>query len=82
MQVATFPRPELVQMAEMLARDKGIEKSAVLEAMEQGKICIIRMRDMDFDDEVSVDILTSFFIQKICKSVILCKSMRIRIFIY
>ena len=36
MQVATFPRPELVQMAEMLARDKGIEKSAVLEAMEQG----------------------------------------------
>ena len=27
MQVATFPRPELVQMAEMLARDKGIEKS-------------------------------------------------------
>lgn len=36
MQVATLPRPELVQMAEMLARDKGIEKSAVLEAMEQG----------------------------------------------
>ncbi|MBR5130803.1 MAG: transcription termination/antitermination protein NusA [Alphaproteobacteria bacterium] len=36
MQIATLPRPELVQMAEMLARDKGIEKTAVLEAMEQG----------------------------------------------
>lgn len=36
MQVATFPRPELIQMADSLARDKGITKEAVLEAMEQG----------------------------------------------
>lgn len=36
MQVATLPRPELVQMADTLAREKGIDKSAVLEAMEQG----------------------------------------------
>lgn len=36
MQVATLPRPELIQMADTLAREKGIEKEAVLEAMEQG----------------------------------------------
>jgi hypothetical protein len=33
--------------------------------MEHGKVILIRMRDIDFDDEVSVDILTTFFIQKI-----------------
>ena len=26
MQVSTLPRPELIQMADMLAREKGIEK--------------------------------------------------------
>ncbi len=36
MQIATLPRPELIQMADMLAREKGITKSDVLEAMEQG----------------------------------------------
>ena len=36
MQVSTLPRPELIQMADLLAREKGIEKQAVLEAMEQG----------------------------------------------
>lgn len=36
MQSATLPRPELIQMADMLAREKNIEKTAVLEAMEQG----------------------------------------------
>ncbi|MDD3669453.1 MAG: transcription termination factor NusA [Alphaproteobacteria bacterium] len=36
MQIATLPRPELIQMAEMLARDKGIDKDAVLKAMEEG----------------------------------------------
>jgi N utilization substance protein A len=36
MQVSTLPRPELIQMADILAREKGIDKSAVLEAMEQG----------------------------------------------
>lgn len=36
MQVSTLPRPELIQMADILAREKGIEKQAVLEAMEQG----------------------------------------------
>lgn len=32
---ATLPRPELLQMAELVARDKGIEKEDVLTAMEQ-----------------------------------------------
>ena len=36
MQVSTLPRPELIQMADILAREKGIDKMAVLEAMEQG----------------------------------------------
>lgn len=36
MQNATLPRPELIQMADMLAREKNIEKNAVLAAMEQG----------------------------------------------
>ena len=36
MQIATLPRPELIQMAEILARDKGIDKAAVLKAMEEG----------------------------------------------
>ena len=48
----------------MLSKDPNNNINFV-EAMEQGKIVIIRMRDIDFDDEVSVDILTSFFIQKI-----------------
>ncbi|MBR6412172.1 MAG: transcription termination/antitermination protein NusA [Alphaproteobacteria bacterium] len=36
MQVSTLPRPELIQMADILAREKNIDKSAVLDAMEQG----------------------------------------------
>lgn len=36
MQVATLPRPELIQMADALARDKNITKADVLDAMEQG----------------------------------------------
>ena len=36
MQVSTLPRPELIQMADILAREKNIDKQAVLEAMEQG----------------------------------------------
>ncbi len=36
MQSATLPRPELIQMADMLAREKNIEKADVLGAMEQG----------------------------------------------
>ena len=36
MQVSTLPRPELIQMADILAREKNIDKAAVLEAMEQG----------------------------------------------
>ena len=36
MQIATLPRPELIQMADALAREKDITKSDVLEAMEQG----------------------------------------------
>ena len=36
MQNATLPRPELIQMADVLAHEKGIEKEAVLKAMEEG----------------------------------------------
>ena len=36
MQTSTLPRPELIQMADLLAREKGIEKEAVLKAMEEG----------------------------------------------
>ncbi len=36
MQIATLPRPELIQMADLLAREKNIDKGSVLEAMEQG----------------------------------------------
>lgn len=36
MQIATLPRPELIQMADTLAREKGITKADVLDAMEQG----------------------------------------------
>ncbi len=36
-----------------------------VEAMEQGKIVIIRMRDCDFEDETSKDVLMTFFMQKI-----------------
>ena len=36
MQNATLPRPELIQMADLLAHEKGIEKEAVLHAMEEG----------------------------------------------
>ena len=36
MQTATLPRPELIQMAENLAREKNIDKEDVLVAMEQG----------------------------------------------
>ncbi len=32
---ATLPRPELIQMADIVARDKGIDKESVLTAMEQ-----------------------------------------------
>lgn len=35
-QTATLPRPELIQMADALASEKGITKADVLEAMEQG----------------------------------------------
>lgn len=36
-----------------------------VDAMNEGKVILIRMRDKDFDDEVSKDVLTTFFIQKI-----------------
>src|ERR1700692_3680946 len=32
---ATFARPELLQVADTVARDKGIDRDEVLEAMEQ-----------------------------------------------
>lgn len=36
-----------------------------VKSMDEGKVIIIRMRDKDFDDETSIDVLTTFFIQKI-----------------
>src|SRR5438034_9938051 len=35
METATYARPELLQVADTVARDKGIDKDEVLEAMEQ-----------------------------------------------
>src|ERR1700681_1338509 len=32
---ASFPRPELLQVADTVARDKGIDRDEVLQAMEQ-----------------------------------------------
>lgn len=48
----------------MLSKDPK-DNIDFIEAMEQGKVILIRMRDTDFDDEASIDILTTFFIQKI-----------------
>ena len=39
-----------------------------VKAMEEHKVILIRMRDKDFDDDISIDILTSFFLQKIWAS--------------
>lgn len=36
-----------------------------IKAMNEGKVIIIRMRDSEFDDKTSKDILTTFFMQKI-----------------
>ena len=36
MQTSTLPRPELIQIADIVARERGIEKEAVLKAMEDG----------------------------------------------
>ena len=36
MQTATLPRPELIQMADLLAHEKGLDKAAILSAMEEG----------------------------------------------
>jgi len=36
MQNATLPRPELIQIADVLAHEKGIDKESVLHAMEEG----------------------------------------------
>jgi N utilization substance protein A len=35
MQTTTYPRPELLQVADTVARDKGIDRDEVLQAMEQ-----------------------------------------------
>lgn len=48
----------------MLSKDPEDNVNFV-DAMEEGKVILIRMRDIDFDDDISIDILTTFFIQKI-----------------
>lgn len=48
----------------MLSKDPK-DNVDFVKAMEEGKIILIRMRDIDFDDDISIDILTTFFIQKI-----------------
>lgn len=48
----------------MLSKDPE-DNVDFVDAMEQGKVILIRMRDIDFDDDISIDILTTFFIQKI-----------------
>lgn len=48
----------------MLSKDPK-DNVDFVDAIEQGKVILIRMRDIDFDDDISIDILTTFFIQKI-----------------
>lgn len=48
----------------MLSKDPE-DNINFVDAMEEGKVVLIRMRDIDFDDDISIDILTTFFIQKI-----------------
>ena len=48
----------------MLSKDPK-DNVDFVDAMEEGKVVLIRMRDIDFDDDISIDILTTFFIQKI-----------------
>lgn len=57
-------------MRENIIIDEMISKSPennidFVKAMEEHKVILIRMRDKDFDDDISIDILTSFFLQKI-----------------
>lgn len=57
-------------MRENIIIDEMISKSPennidFVKAMEERKVILIRMRDKDFDDDISIDILTSFFLQKI-----------------
>ena len=48
----------------MLSKDPK-DNVDFVKVMEEGKVVLIRMRDIDFDDDISIDILTTFFIQKI-----------------
>lgn len=48
----------------MLSKDPK-DNVDFVDATEEGKVVLIRMRDIDFDDDISIDILTTFFIQKI-----------------
>lgn len=48
----------------MFAKDPR-ENIDLIKAMDEGKVIIIRMRDKDFDDKTSKDVLTTFFMQKI-----------------
>ena len=41
------------------------ENIDLIKAMDEGKVIIIRMRDCDFDDVTSKDVVTTFFMQKI-----------------
>jgi hypothetical protein len=57
-------------MRENIIIDEMISKTPennidFVKAMEERKVILIRMRDKDFDDDISIDILTSFFLQKI-----------------
>lgn len=57
-------------MRENIIIDEMISKTSennidFVKAMEEHKVILIRMRDKDFDDDISIDILTSFFLQKI-----------------
>lgn len=48
----------------MFAKDPS-DNIDFVKAMNDGKVVLIRMRDKDFDDEVSKDVLTTFFVQKV-----------------
>src|SRR5208282_6606550 len=53
---ASYPRPELLQVAETVARDKGIDRDEVLQAMEQAVQKAGRSKyGQDYDIRAEID---------------------------
>jgi len=53
---ASYPRPELLQVADTVARDKGIDRDEVLQAMEQAIQKAGRSKyGLDYDIRAEID---------------------------